>query len=289
MVSLKGSDKVREKLPAFEGKKIIAFPLLILIVVTLSLGFMLFLDTIPRVLNTIVFLTFLEPILPIVGSLLLASIGLILVTSLWRKKESMIKKHKELAYQKILPRGASGVFILMSLILHLLFSVRSLPPGPPVNPITIEFSKSLLYLLNIPVEYDVVIRVALGGVFILFGFLTMRRAILTFGVDYMLVVYLYFPEEGEIQENDIYSVIRHPTYFSGVLLIIGLMILRLSVYSIIISILIFLALSVWTRVEEKELVERFGEGYAEYMNKVPGLYVRFRDFGRYIRFLKGSS
>ncbi|MDF1539518.1 MAG: methyltransferase [Candidatus Thorarchaeota archaeon] len=286
---MKGLDKVREKMPAFGGRKIIAIPLLMLFIASLSLGFMLFLDILPRILNTIQFLTFLEPILPIAGSLLVAIIGVLGVTSFWRNKDSMIAKHKELAYQKIFPRGASGVFILMSLILHLLFSVRSLPPGPPVNPITIEFSKSLLYVLSIPVEYDVVIRVVLGGILMLFGFLTMRRAIMTFGVDYMLVVYLYFPEEGEIQENDIYSVIRHPTYFSGVLLILGLMVLRLSVYSITISILILLALSVWIRVEEKELVERFGEGYAEYMSKTPGLHVRIRDFGKYIRFLKGSS
>jgi len=40
----------------------------------------------------------------------------------------------------------------------------------------------------------------------------LARAISVFGIDYMAVVYLYFPEESEVIENETYSVLRHPTY-----------------------------------------------------------------------------
>ncbi|MHA1340109.1 MAG: hypothetical protein ACTSRZ_10765 [Promethearchaeota archaeon] len=42
--------------------------------------------------------------------------------------------------------------------------------------------------------------------------LMLARAISVFGIDYMAVVYLYFPEESEVIENETYSVLRHPTY-----------------------------------------------------------------------------
>ncbi|MFW9847055.1 MAG: methyltransferase family protein, partial [Candidatus Thorarchaeota archaeon] len=136
---------------------------------------------------------------------------------------------------------------------------------------------------------DIPLRVILGGSFLLLGLMTIRSAFLTFGVDYMMVIYLYFPEESEIQQREIYSILRHPTYFAGVLLGISALFFRMSIYSIIFFVLIYLTFRAQISVEEKELVERFGNGYSEYMKKVPGLRVRPRDFGAYARFLLGRS
>ena len=288
-VEFKGTDKVREKLPRLAGRKIAAIPILMLTVLFLSLGVMVFIELLPRLLPDIALLAAIEPFLVFIISTCIAAVGLYLVTSLWRKKEEMQKRFGDLAYQKMLPRGATGVFMMMSLIVHAFVSVRSLPPVPPVNDLTIAFSRSLLPYLGVPLELDIAIRLLIGIPFFILGFLSMRRSILTFGIDYMLVVYLYFPEESEIKENDIYSVLRHPTYFGGILLAAGAFTLRFSVYSFFFLILVYLVLKGLSRVEEKELVERFGEGYSDYMTKVPGLCVRPRDFGRYLKFLRGDN
>ena len=38
--------------------------------------------------------------------------------------------------------------------------------------------------------------------------------------------------------------------------------------------------------EEKELIERFGDGYSDYRKRVPALLVRPSRFKEYLRFLK---
>jgi protein-S-isoprenylcysteine O-methyltransferase Ste14 len=105
----------------------------------------------------------------------------------------------------------------------------------------------------------------------------------------MIVIYLYFPDESEIQQQEIYSIIRHPTYFAGILLGLSAVLFRMSVFTSIFFVLFYAAWRAQISVEEKELVERFGEGYSEYMERVPGLRIRPRDFGAYVRFLLGRS
>jgi protein-S-isoprenylcysteine O-methyltransferase Ste14 len=286
---LKGMEKVRKKLPGYPGWRLAFVPLLMLGMAVLGLAFLLLLDILPRILVQMSFLALVEPMLPIVAMAILLYIGLWLVWGVWRKKDELIAEHGELAYQRVIPRGISGIGLMFACLVHMFVSVRSLPPGPPVNELTTLFSQSLLPLVGIPIEIDTPLRIVLSSFFAFLGLLTMRRAVLTFGIDYMIVIYLYFPHESEIQQREIYSIIRHPTYFAGILLGISAMLFRMSIYAIIFFVLFYAAWRAQISVEEKELVERFGEGYSNYMKKVPGLRVNPGDFGTYVRFLLGRS
>ncbi len=104
----------------------------------------------------------------------------------------------------------------------------------------------------------------------------------------MAVVYLYFPEESEIQEHEIYSVIRHPTYLAGVILGTAGLFFRFSVYSILMALWIYLVFRLQIWKEEKELVERFGEGFVDYQMRVPALLIRPSKIRAYFRFLRMS-
>ena len=126
----------------------------------------------------------------------------------------------------------------------------------------------------------------LSFIFLVLGMLTLRAALFTFGLDYMAVVYLFFPEESEVQQHEIYSVIRHPAYLSGVLLSAAGLFFRFSVYSILLFLLVYLVFRLQIWKEEKELVERFGEGYNEYRKSVPAFLVRPSKMKAYFRFLK---
>jgi protein-S-isoprenylcysteine O-methyltransferase Ste14 len=287
-LQLKGLDKLREKLPAYSGKRFAILPLTAVIGGLLAYIFLIFLDIIPRLLSDIAFLVAIEPFVPILGSIFIASLALWLLWGVWNKRDQMKELHGELAYQKMLPRGLIAISLAITIVFHTFTSIRSLPPGPPINDLTIQWSRSLLPLLGIAPEIELWIRVILSGVLIILGVLTMRSAILTFGLDYMAVVYLYFPEESEIQENEIYSVIRHPTYLAGILLGNAGLFFRFSVYSILMCLVFFLVfrLQIWR--EEKELVERFGDGYIEYRKKVPALLVRPSKIRSYFRFLRMS-
>jgi len=122
--------------------------------------------------------------------------------------------------------------------------------------------------------------------FLIIAMMTVRSAILTFGLDYMGLVYLYFPEESEVQQHEICSVLRHPTYFAVVCLAVGGFMIRMSVFSFVFLILLDIGLLAHIRfVEEEELIERFGESYLEYQKQVPALHVRIRNLRTYFRFL----
>ena len=288
-MKLKGMDKLREKLPGYPGKRIFLLPLRGIVAAILAYSFLILLDIVPRLFPDIPVLVLLEPILPILGSIIIAALAVSLIALIWKKRAPMKKEFGDLAYQKVIQKGVIGVMIIPSVVFHAATSIRSLPPVPPINDLTIQFSQSLLPLLGITGELDILIRLALAGFFMLVGMLVIRSSILTFGIDYMTVVYLYFPEESEIQEHEIYSVVRHPAYMSGVILGGAAMFFCCSVYSILIFMIAYFIFKVHIRREEAELIDRFGEGYREYKQNIPGLYVRPRDLKTFIRFLFTES
>lgn len=285
-MKLKGMDKLYEKLPAYPGRRFAIIPLKAILAGVLAYLFLIFLDVLPRLFSSIEILEMIEPFLPFFGSILVAAIAMTLIGQVWSARERMKAKHGGLAYQKMFPRGLIGVALIPPIIFHQFTSIRSLPPVEPVNPLTIQWSQSLLPYLGVPSDADVLVRISISCVIFLLGMLTMRSAILTFGMDYMAVVYLYFPEESEIQEHEIYSVVRHPAYFGGLLMGFGGLIFRLSVYSILMFLIVYGVFRLQARREEKELVERFGDSYREYMKRVPRLCPSPRNLKQWFRFLK---
>ena len=285
---MKGLAKLREKLPRYKGRRIALIPLLFIVGTTVGLFIQLMFDVAPRVVPDLPFMFDLEPIFPIIGGSIVSALALILVSGLWRNKNSFKARFGNLAYQRVLPRGAVGVTFVFSLALHSYFSIRSLPPLPPINPLTAQLSRSMLSVLGVSTEIDILIRFGIGIPVLLIGIASAIRALIDFGLDYMLVLYLYFPEESEIKTHRIYSVIRHPAYFALILVSLGAFFLRLSIYSLLFFVIVYITLRIHISVEEKELVERFGEGYLEYMSKVPGLYVRPKDIVKFLRYLLGS-
>ena len=285
-MKLKGMEKLREKLPAYPGRKIFLLPLMGAVAAILGYIFLIVLDILPRMLPDIALLVTIEPVLPILGSIFIAALGISLVGTLWRRRDSMKSQYGQLSYQLMIPKGVIGVCLIPTIIFHAFTSIRSLPPVPPVNDLTTQFSRSLLPILGVTPELDIVIRLVLSGILILLGLLVVRSSIFTFGIDYMTVVYLYFPEESEIQDYEIYSVVRHPVYLGGVILGAAALFFRFSVYSILLFVIVYLIFRVQIRREEHELIERFGDGFVEYREKVPALLVRPKDFRAFFKFLR---
>ncbi len=287
-MKLKGMEKLREKLPGYPGKKIALLPLRGLVAAILAYSFLILMDILPRLFPDVVLLILLEPILPILGSFIIAALSLWLIALMWRRKDRMKAEYGNLAYQKMIPNGVMGVMIVPAVIFHAFTSIRSLPPGPPVNDLTTQFSQSLLPLLGITGELDIWIRLILSGFFMIVGLLVVRSSIMTFGIDYMTVLYLYFPEESEVQEHEIYSIVRHPAYMAGVILGGAAMFFRFSIYSMLFALIVYLIFKVHIRREEGELIERFGAGYAEYRKRVPALCVHPRNLRLFIKFIRPS-
>lgn len=118
------------------------------------------------------------------------------------------------------------------------------------------------------------------------GLVLWVRSILTFGIDNLAMLYVYFPNEGQMVNSSIYSVIRHPVYSAVAHLGLALGLWRGTWFSIAFGLFMPVGLLIWLRfVEEPELIERFGDGYAAYRRKVPAFWPRVQNWKKFFRFL----
>jgi len=80
----------------------------------------------------------------------------------------------------------------------------------------------------------------------------------------------------KIVSSGLYSIIRHPQYFGGVLAHIGITILLSAFLSLIITPIIIVLNILISWKEERELIKEFGKEYEDYMKKVPMFIPKFK-------------
>ena len=122
------------------------------------------------------------------------------------------------------------------------------------------------------------------------GLVLWMRAILTFGVDNLLLAHVYHPGDGPLMNSEIYEILRHPIYAGVLRVIFGLALLNGNANSLAFIPFAPLGFTGWIRlVEERELIERFGNDYLEYRRRVPAFWIKFTAIPAYLRILfKGS-
>ncbi len=110
------------------------------------------------------------------------------------------------------------------------------------------------------VIYSTLINKILGIVLMLIGFIIFL--IPAFTID----KYFY---EGKLCTKGIYAYLRHPIYASWISFIVpGIVILRGSTLGITIPIFMYIIFRALIPVEEKYLMDKFGDEYLEYQSKV---------------------
>ena len=77
-----------------------------------------------------------------------------------------------------------------------------------------------------------------------------------------------------IVTTGVYSIIRHPQYFGGLLAHVGISFLLSGWYSLLATPLMVVLVYLISKKEEKELVKEFGKEYKDYKKKVPMLIPR---------------
>lgn len=289
-MKLKGFDKFREKLPALHGRRIILIPLYT--IGCISLIFFVLFSFLH--LSTALTLEFAginwNWIFPILGVVIVEVVGLILVYQMWYWRDRLKQKYKETSYQRIVFVGFAGIMCMICLgffnTIPLLWLQPYLSSVPSVQlfvqPIT-QFWFTSTYIFDL-------IRFIISILVFAIGVGTMLRAVFTFGFDYMTVVYLYFPEESSVQDSKIYSVLRHPAYAAIIYVSFSGILIQFSLYSIIFFIFYLIGFAIHiNKVEEKELIQRFGESFENYRRTVPAILVRPKQLKTYFKFLFGKE
>ncbi len=79
-----------------------------------------------------------------------------------------------------------------------------------------------------------------------------------------------------IVSTKIYSLMRHPQYFGGILAHIGISFLLSSLFSLLFTPLVIFLNFLVAWKEEKELIKEFGEEYKDYRERVPMLFPKIK-------------
>ncbi|MFX1366382.1 MAG: methyltransferase family protein [Promethearchaeota archaeon] len=104
-----------------------------------------------------------------------------------------------------------------------------------------------------------------------------------FSIYFALIPFISFRKRGGVKKGKSYvnttklvkegpyAIIRHPQYLGGVLFSICITLWSQVWLSLILSIIIIFLTYQWTYSEDKKLIEKFGEEYKIYREKVPRL------------------
>jgi protein-S-isoprenylcysteine O-methyltransferase Ste14 len=117
------------------------------------------------------------------------------------------------------------------------------------------------------------IALALMAYLLVSGIVLWWRAITTFGLDNLSLMYVYFPSESCLVQANVYSVLRHPVYSAVLRIAFALALQNGSAFALFAGCVAPIAMMLWLRwAEEPELIERFGEGYRDYRRRVPAFF-----------------
>jgi protein-S-isoprenylcysteine O-methyltransferase Ste14 len=104
-------------------------------------------------------------------------------------------------------------------------------------------------------------------------------------VGHGLGIFSMFPEEGRRVTSEINSYVRHPMYAGDFCMALGLALLKNNWLAILTGVISFLPLLLAARLEDKELIRRFGEQHQRYVNDTHMFFPRVKDLGRFVKLL----
>lgn len=198
------------------------------------------------------------------SQIVVMALGFLILRRFFTQRKNFIEKYKEMAYQQAFVRFAiPGLAVIFAALAHTAYM-----NGPKFTQPTITVTLSVL-----------------GWFLVIVGAILWIRAVFAFGLDYLTMLYVYFPEEGRIVNSSIYGVLRHPVYAGALRIGIGLACLNAGIYALTFALLLPLGVTGWVwLVEEKELLERIPD-YAEYKKQVPAFFPKIKQFPAFFKFL----
>lgn len=183
----------------------------------------------------------------------------LMVFGVWNHRISYREKYGELAYQKIVRH-----FFFFAVIIMFIGLLR---------PLHVKSAE----VFWIPVWF----RILIGLYFLIAGILLYRKGVLSLGIDRVLFVYTIFQERGKQIQSKLYQFLRHPLYAAMIHVSVGLALMAGKVDGSWCALIFILKLILWSKIEEKELITRFGTSYLEYKKDVPAFIPKLKRVGAF--------
>jgi protein-S-isoprenylcysteine O-methyltransferase Ste14 len=132
--------------------------------------------------------------------------------------------------------------------------------------------------------------VPVGIVLLVFSVLAMRKSINGgFDRDTELFLYIIHPEKSFPIQGGMYEYVRHAHYAEGIWMGIALAFLAQNWMGFIMAVMMFLEYYGIARVEDKELIRRYGASFEAYIRGKPMFFPRLKDLGGLAKLVLAGS
>ncbi len=271
---LKGVESFQAKVPALSGKRFLILPFYSIIMITIGIVWMRFIFEISRNMKAVTDIWIIS-LIPLLGYLLLEFLGFLLASQMWFWRNFLKKRYGMNSFHRIIFVGLAGILLVFSLSINLyqpfFLDLFSGWLGSPLAFLMILLDS--LSGIGAPIAY--VLKIVIGIGFLLGGFAMALRSVTILGLDYLSTLYLYFPEESKVQKNEIYSALRNPFYAAFLMIGWGGAILTCTLYTFIMFIFYLIGFYIFLCfVEERELLQRFGDIFASYQKTTLMFFVK---------------
>ena len=268
-------------LPDLKGNRILLVPFFwVLIIVSWNFSFLMsvFIPRNLRILGKI------EPYLSMIVMTMASSFGMSFASFGYLYRKSIIKRYRHKSYQ-------IGLFLFMMAIGTVASLITSTLIPKSTNQSIGFFAKDplnhLTHTFSVPIFMNLLYIRRILSIFLLYiGARTSLQCLRVFGIDNTLGTYIYFPEESNMIEHEIYGVIRNPMYLGFMIMAIGGSLFHFTIYSLFSSFCAICCLCYLVYfLEEPELKNRYGSTFIDYCKTTPSFLIPPSKFDKYLRFL----
>jgi protein-S-isoprenylcysteine O-methyltransferase Ste14 len=132
--------------------------------------------------------------------------------------------------------------------------------------------------------------VPIGIILLVFSVLAMRKSINGgFDRDTELFLYIIHPEKSFPIQGGMYQYVRHAHYAEGIWMGIALAFLAQNWMGFIMAFMMFLEWYAVARVEDEELIRRYGASFETYARSKPMFFPRLKDLGSFVKLVLTGS
>ena len=109
---------------------------------------------------------------------------------------------------------------------------------------------------------------------VVIGVIVIRQAFKQYDMGEFLGI--RFGEDNEFRRKGILNQIRHPLYSGTILIIIAMFLYSPTFGTLVTMVVTFLYLAIAIPLEEKKLIDLYGDDYRRYKKEVPSIFPRIR-------------
>ncbi|MGD8967420.1 MAG: methyltransferase, partial [Anaerolineae bacterium] len=222
---------------------------------------------------------------PLVSTAAWNTLAFYLMSRMPRNAESIRERYRtsygDLAYQRFFYRHVVPVFGPCTVGMGMVLAVENNHFFPALYPYDHVLYQTLSpWWVFVPV----------GVVLLAFSILALRTSINGgFDRDTELFLYIIHPEKSFPILDGMYRYVRHAHYAEGLWMTIALAFLAQNWMGFISAFMMFLELYAIARVEDQELIRRYGSSFERYVRSKPIFFPRLADLGGLVRLVLTGS